>query len=239
MSTFAKTFPNTCEPLVILSFSRYNLAKGLGALPKFEPLLPAKPLYGDVFGVAPRPKHKHIVVDKTMFGVIQVQEEEAQSDYEIEEESIPEEDDLEARLAELPDEHPPEILMIESFESEAVETGIETPAFIPLRKEKIDKQVIKPLYTVLTQKAGVEGFMGSMHTYDISKTVEVALNDNELEMSEEVLKRKFDEANDPGVSSKGIGFKKHEDLGDLVQEHLSKKHKKEDKKDDKKKGFKF
>jgi splicing factor 3B subunit 2 len=135
-------------------------------------------------------------------------------------------------------------MAIESYESEGMETpsglesvtGIETPDHINLRKEGKREATSAPrsLYTVLpSREKASKGFMGSSHGYDISSSVDISLDPEELG-DEDLLRKKMEQV--AGVAAGGSQKKnamvgqRHEDLSDMVNEHVGgKKRKAEDK----------
>ena len=146
----------------------------------------------------------------------------------------------------------------------SVDTGIETPDAIELRKRRIESDMddngeTQTLYKVIAQKdagsAVAQGLMGSAHVYDVAGAtgggakvsakkgpigsgIEVAMDDPEAlaNMDQDALKAKYDAAEEE--KSKG-----KDDFSDMVADHrakTAKKRKAGGKKEDKAgKKFKF
>ncbi|KAJ3169419.1 Splicing factor 3B subunit 2 [Irineochytrium annulatum] len=132
-----------------------------------------RPLYGDVFGtvVVEIPTEHMAEVERKVWGELEVEEEEEEEEQggddgeEEEGEKEGEEDEKQ--------DFPPEGLVTPSG-MQSVPSGLETPDFIELRKERRDEGP-KELYTVLPQRDNaVKGFMGSQHTYDVSSITAAA-----------------------------------------------------------------
>ncbi|KAJ3385695.1 hypothetical protein HDU92_002922 [Lobulomyces angularis] len=220
-----------------------------------------RPLYGDVFGLNGVPKVKiskeHLVpVEKNLWGELESDEEEEEEEpVEQVEANAEEEEDAEG------DEMLDQEQAIDSFQVDdglvtpsgmsSVPSGLETPDFIQLRKERTE---IKSFGTVIKPKEVVApkgGFMGSTHQgYDLGKKkgseVEVSLDPEELEgLGDSEISRKYQEAQEKSkgdliVGKGGVNLgKNREDLSDMVRENIDKrdaknKRKNEDEKDDKK-----
>jgi len=146
-------------------------------------------------------------------------------------------------------------MAIESYESEGMETpsglasvtGIETPDHINVRKDVKQSSAPRSLYTVLpSQERSSKGFMGSSHGYDLSTSVEVSLDPEGLDLEDqELLRKKMDEVGagvGGGKKPPPIIGKRHEDLSDMVNDHVGGKKRKADEKEKGGKGgksFKF
>ncbi|KAG7557673.1 PSP proline-rich [Arabidopsis suecica] len=197
-----------------------------------------RPLYGDVFGVQQQhqPKYEEEPIDKSkLWGDLEEEEHEEEMDDDEMEDGIESVDTL-----------------------SSTPTGIETPDAIELRKEQ-RKEPDRPLYQVLEEKSenvAPGTVLGTTHTYVIrtgtqektgakrvdllrgKKTdqVEVSLQPEELEVMDNVLPAKYEEAREEQKLRN-----KPESFSDMVAENELKRrrktHDKEGKK--KKKDFKF
>ncbi|KAL3741859.1 hypothetical protein ACJRO7_017347 [Eucalyptus globulus] len=205
-----------------------------------------RPLYGDVFGVQQQeqPNYEEEPLDKTKHWGDLEEEEEEEEEEEVEEEI--EEEELEAG--------------IESVDSlSSTPTGVETPDVIDLRKQQ-RKEADRPLYTVLEQKEekiAPGTLLGTAHTYVVNtggtqdkagakrvdllrgqKTdkVDVTLQPEELEVMDNVLAAKYEEAREEEKLRS-----QREDFSDMVAENEKKRKRKMQEKDgkSKKKDFKF
>ncbi|KAI8567614.1 hypothetical protein RHMOL_Rhmol02G0135100 [Rhododendron molle] len=204
-----------------------------------------RPLYGDVFGVQQQdqPNYEEEPVDKTKhWGDLEEEEEEEEEDVEepVEEEEL--EDGIQS---------------VDSLSS--TPTGVETPDVIDLRKQQ-RKEPEKPLYQVLEEKeekiaAGT--LLGTTHTYVIgtgaqdkaaakrvdllkgqkSDRVDVTLQPEELELMDNVLPAKYEEAREEEKLRS-----QREDFSDMVAENEKKRKRKMQEKEgksSKKRDFKF
>nr|XP_027111743.1 splicing factor 3B subunit 2-like [Coffea arabica] len=206
------------------------------------------PIYGDVFGVLhqEQPNYEEEPVDKSKhWGDFEEEEEEEEEDEEEEEEQI-EEEEMEDGIQ-----------SVDSLSS--TPTGVETPDVIDLRKQQ-RKEPEKPLYLVLEEKEeriAPGTLLGTTHTYVINtgtqdKTaakrvdllrgqkadrVDVTLAPEELEVMDNVLPAKYEEAREEEKLRS-----QREDFSDMVAENENKRkrkmHEKEGK-SKKKKDFKF
>ncbi|KAJ0682200.1 putative PSP, proline-rich [Helianthus annuus] len=189
-----------------------------------------RPVYGDVFGQQEEPpNYEEEPVDK--------KEEELEEQYE--------EEELEDGIQ-----------SVDSLSS--TPTGVETPDVIDLRKQQ-RKEPEKPLYQVLEEKEekiAPGTLLGTTHTYVIGgapqdkpsakrvdllrgqKTdrVDVSLQPEELELMENVLPSKYEEAREEEKR-----LSQREDFSDMVAENEKKRKRKMHEKDSKskKKDFKF
>ncbi|TPX31144.1 hypothetical protein SmJEL517_g05463 [Synchytrium microbalum] len=129
-----------------------------------------RPLYGDVFGVTQVPvAHEHVApIERALWGEMEEEEYEEEEEVAADEEEEEEEEGVkEEGLA------TPVIeagLVTPSGLASSVPSGLETPEFIELRKDRrtMDEQP-KSLYTVIPERAtNISGFMGSERVYDIS-----------------------------------------------------------------------
>ncbi|MCD9640567.1 hypothetical protein HAX54_025935, partial [Datura stramonium] len=204
-----------------------------------------RPLYGDVFGVSQQdqPNYEDEPVDKTKHWG-DLEEEEEEEEEEVEEEM--DEEELEDGSQ-----------SVDSLSS--TPTGVETPDVIDLRKQQ-RKEPEKPLYQVLEEKEekiAPGTLLGTTHTYVIntgtqdktaakrvdllkgqkSDRVDVTLAPEELELMDNVLPAKYEEAREEEKLRS-----QREDFSDMVAENERKKKRKMQEKDgksSKKKDFKF
>ncbi|KAF8522153.1 hypothetical protein BU17DRAFT_45090 [Hysterangium stoloniferum] len=138
-----------------------------------------RPLYGDVFGVMPRPSDQHLgePIDKELWGELQpeegmvAQEEEDESEEESDEEEAPEPVPADGLQTPSGMETPSGLASIVS----TVAGGLETPDFLELRKnagraasEAVEPSGPRSLYHVVPEKqTSVRGLMGSERGYDV------------------------------------------------------------------------
>ncbi|XP_068652603.1 uncharacterized protein [Aristolochia californica] len=202
-----------------------------------------RPLYGDVFGVhqQEQPNYEEEPVDRSKhWGDL---EEEDVS--EEEEEPEIEEEELEAGIQ-----------SVDSLSS--TPTGVETPDVIDLRKQQ-RKEPDRPLYQVLEEKEekiAPGTLLGTTHTYVVgtgtqdkpaakrvdllrgqkADKVDVTLQPEELEVMDNVLAAKYEEAREEEKLRH-----QPEDLSDMVAENERKRKRKMQEKEgkSKKKDFKF
>ncbi|GMP74744.1 hypothetical protein CsSME_00032070 [Camellia sinensis var. sinensis] len=208
-----------------------------------------RPLYGDVFGVQQQeqPNYEEEPVDKTKhWGDLEEEEEEEEEEDEEEVEEQIEEEELEAGIQ-----------SVDSLSS--TPTGVETPDVIDLRKQQ-RKEPEKPLYQVLEEKEekiAPGTLLGTSHTYVIgtgtqdktaaakrvdllrgqkSDRVDVTLQPEELEVMDNVLHAKYEEAREEEKLRS-----QREDFSDMVAENANKRKRKMQEKEgkSKKKDFKF
>ncbi|KAL7243799.1 hypothetical protein ACSBR1_016091 [Camellia fascicularis] len=209
-----------------------------------------RPLYGDVFGVQQQeqPNYEEEPVDKTKhWGDLEEEEEEEEEEEDEEEvEEQIEEEELEAGIQ-----------SVDSLSS--TPTGVETPDVIDLRKQQ-RKEPEKPLYQVLEEKEekiAPGTLLGTSHTYVIgtgtqdktaaakrvdllrgqkSDRVDVTLQPEELEVMDNVLHAKYEEAREEEKLRS-----QREDFSDMVAENANKRKRKMQEKEgkSKKKDFKF
>ncbi|KAG6778712.1 hypothetical protein POTOM_015056 [Populus tomentosa] len=209
-----------------------------------------RPLYGDVFGVQiqDQPNYEEEPVDKTKhWGDLEEEEEEEEEeeDEEEEEEEQLDEEELEDGAQ-----------SVDSLSS--TPTGVETPDVIDLRKQQ-RKEPERPLYQVLEEKQekiAPGTLLGTTHTYVVNtgtqdkaaakrvdllrgqKTdrVDVTLLPEELEVMDNVLPSKYEEAREEEKLRS-----QREDFSDMVAENEKKRKRKMQDKDgkSKKKDFKF
>ncbi|KAF8317348.1 DUF382-domain-containing protein [Clavulina sp. PMI_390] len=225
-----------------------------------------RPLYGDVFGVLPKPidPHEGEPVDHTLWGEPDPEEEDESE--EEEEESEEEEDEApEAPTdgAQTPSgmETPSGMTSVMS----SVRGGLETPDFLELRKRGQSELSETPLpnrslYQVLPEKqTAVRGLMGSERGYDVSSLagpaanvpvlgeergtkrkngVDVTIDSAELEgLSEEQLRAKYEAAS---RSTAGVpGADNREDYSDMIAKEMARKKQKMEKAKGKEKEYKF
>ncbi|KAH7859032.1 hypothetical protein Vadar_030681 [Vaccinium darrowii] len=203
-----------------------------------------RPLYGDVFGVQQQdqPNYEEEPVDKTKHWG-DLEEEEEEEEEEVEE--LLEEEELEDGIQ-----------SVDSLSS--TPTGVETPDVIDLRKQQ-RKEPEKPLYQVLEEKEekiAPGTLLGTSHTYVIgtgaqdkaaakrvdllkgqkSDRVDVTLQPEELELMDNVLPAKYEEAREEEKQRS-----QREDFSDMVAENEKKRKRKMQEKEgkSKKKDFKF
>ncbi|KAL7213112.1 hypothetical protein ACSBR2_015758 [Camellia fascicularis] len=208
-----------------------------------------RPLYGDVFGIQQQeqPNYEEEPVDKTKhWGDLEEEEEEEEEEDEEEVEEQIEEEELEAGIQ-----------SVDSLSS--TPTGVETPDVIDLRKQQ-RKEPEKPLYQVLEEKEekiAPGTLLGTSHTYVIgtgtqdktaaakrvdllrgqkSDRVDVTLQPEELEVMDNVLHAKYEEAREEEKLRS-----QREDFSDMVAENANKRKRKMQEKEgkSKKKDFKF
>jgi splicing factor 3B subunit 2 len=210
-----------------------------------------RPLYGDVFGVLQQdePNYDDEPVDRTKHWGDLEEEEEEEEEEEVSDEEPMEDEEMEDGTQ-----------SIDTFSS--TPTGVETPDVIDLRKQQRkepEKQVERPLYQVLEQKEeriAPGTLYGSSHTYvlgaqdksaaaaskrvDLLKNqkadkVDVTIQPEELEVMDDVLAAKYQEARDEEKLRN-----QKEDFSDMVAENASKRKRKQEKEGKtKKKEFKF
>ncbi|CAO2046947.1 unnamed protein product, partial [Urochloa humidicola] len=202
-----------------------------------------RPLYGDVFGVLQQdePNYDEEPVDRSKhWGDLEEEEEE-------EEEEPMEDEDMEEGMQ-----------SVDTISS--TPTGVETPDVIDLRKlqrKEPERQTEKQLYQVLEQKEeriAPGTLYGSSHTYVLgaqdkaapkrvdllknqkSDKVDVTIQPEELEVMDDVLAAKYEEAREEEKLRN-----QKEDFSDMVAENASKRKRKQQEKDGKlkKKEFKF
>lgn len=212
-----------------------------------------RPLYGDVYGVAPKNEFEEqdAMVDRTPWGELEPDLEESEEEEEESSDEEDEDDDRE-RIADASGLETPS-----GFESVAstVPGGLETPDHIELRKrrEQTDdhdededdgSRGPKSLYTVLPERESrIRGFMGSDRVYDVS-----ALQGDSapvLGKEERGTKRKadgvqvaLDAADLEGLSEAELRAKydsasrarsgAQEDFSDMVSEEAAKRRRKAD-----------
>ncbi|XP_068647411.1 uncharacterized protein [Aristolochia californica] len=202
-----------------------------------------RPLYGDVFGVhqQDQPNYEDEPVDRSKHWG-DLEEEVLSSD---EEEPEMEEEELEAGIQ-----------SVDSLSS--TPTGMETPDVIDLRKQP-QKEPERPLYQVLEEKEekiAPGTLLGTTHTYVVgtgtqdkpaakrvdllrgqkADKVDVTLQPEELEVMDNVLAAKYEEAREEEKMRK-----QPEDLSDMVAENERKRKRKMQEREgkSKKKDFKF
>lgn len=230
-----------------------------------------RPLYGDVFGVTEehnQPQVNYDVVDRTLFGELESEEEleESEEEESEEEEEGAGEPEEEERVT---DESLKEGLVTPSGMTSVltVASGLETPDVIELRKGKaVEDEGPKQLYQVIPEvDKKITGLMGSQHGYDLKNVekpviaptsgriatsssskrklgdnVDIAIDPSELEsgLDESTLRAKYDAQ----MKSKIPGGAT-EDLSDMYAEHASRQAKKKKTQDgkgkQKEKEFKF
>ncbi|OLL24850.1 Splicing factor 3B subunit 2 [Neolecta irregularis DAH-3] len=207
-----------------------------------------RPLYGDVFGTmkTAAPLEKGEPIQKVMWGEIEDygdedDQEEDDNDQELQQDVEMAEPDGEAILDGLAT--PSGIATPSGFAS-SVPSGIETPDFIELRKQRAQEDDQAQLYTILPEKEkSIRGFMGSQHGYDMSSVnkppmltdqparkrkgdVDVAIDPEALEsgrLSKDAVKAAYDGEIDRQKLERQAF---QEDLSDMVTEHSQRQNKK-------------
>ncbi|XP_020571881.1 splicing factor 3B subunit 2 [Phalaenopsis equestris] len=202
-----------------------------------------RPLYGDVFGVQQQdqPNYEEEPVDRSKhWGDLEEEEEEEEElEEEIEEEEM--EDGIQS---------------VDSLSS--TPTGVETPDVIDLRKQqRKEPEKEKPLYQVLEEKEeriAPGTLLGTSHTYVLgtqekaaakrvdllrgqkSDKVDVTIQPEELEVMDDVLAAKYEEAREEEKLRN-----QKEDFSDMVAEAEKKRKRKMQEKEgkSKKRDFKF
>jgi splicing factor 3B subunit 2 len=233
---------------------RYGFGEGEWGRPPVDEY--GRPRYGDVFGTDRSLEAESAPVDKSLWGVVLVQEEEEEEEGEGEgegaakegegdDESEGEEDNAAGMASVVPGEATPDIIQLRKRDG----TGTETPDTIN-----------RSLFTVLEEKKDSVGgsFFGTTHTYVVPPSsgqsaeaaemerrreerkrkilgqVNVALNPEDLEdLDAATLKRKYDaqvEAEKAAIAAE------RDDVSGVAEEMRKKKRKTADKK---KTDFKF
>jgi len=201
-----------------------------------------KPLYGDVFGIeagGANDVDDESKIDRRHWGEIASDQEE-----ESDEESEPEEEGEEMAASVAPPESGFVTPAAEGFTTPSgfasVSGGMETPASIELRKEKMTDSLAgndtpRELYTVLQEKKVDRitcQYMASSHVYDMAQRkmpvpsdgVEVSLNPEELDFTDSRgLERKYEEQL---RKQNKVRMDNEEDFSDLVAEHSAKQNRK-------------
>ncbi|CAN6192333.1 unnamed protein product, partial [Urochloa humidicola] len=208
-----------------------------------------RPLYGDVFGVLQQdePNYDDEPVDRSKHWGDLEEEEEEEDEEEVEEEELMEDEEMEDGTQ-----------SVDTISS--TPTGVETPDVIDLRKlqrKEPEKQAERPLYQVLEQKEeriAPGTLYGSSHTYVLgtqdkssapkrvdllknqkSDKVDVTIQPEELEVMDDVLAAKYEEAREEEKLRN-----QKEDFSDMVAENAHKRKRKQEKDSkSKKKEFKF
>uniref|UniRef100_A0A0D9VMY5 PSP proline-rich domain-containing protein n=1 Tax=Leersia perrieri TaxID=77586 RepID=A0A0D9VMY5_9ORYZ len=209
-----------------------------------------RPLYGDVFGVLQQdePNYDEEPVDRSKhWGDLEEEEEEEEEETDGEEEEEAMEDE----------EMEDGMQSVDTISS--TPTGVETPDVIDLRKlqrKEPERQTEKQLYQVLEQKEeriAPGTLYGSSHTYVVgaqdkagpkrvdllknqkSDKVDVTIQPEELEVMDDVLAAKYEEAREEEKLRN-----QKEDFSDMVAENANKRKRKQEKDGkSKKKDFKF
>ncbi|OEL23831.1 Splicing factor 3B subunit 2 [Dichanthelium oligosanthes] len=210
-----------------------------------------RPLYGDVFGVLRQdePNYDDEPVDRSKhWGDLEEEEEEEEEEDEEEVEEPMEDEEMEDGTQ-----------SVDTISS--TPTGVETPDVIDLRKlqrKEPEKQAERALYQVLEQKEeriAPGTLYGSSHTYVLgtqdksssapkrvdllknqkSDKVDVTIHPEELEVMDDVLAAKYEEAREEEKLRN-----QKEDFSDMVAENAHKRKRKQEKEGkSKKKEFKF
>jgi len=208
-----------------------------------------RPLYGDVFGVLPKPNDDQLgePINKELWGELEPEEEEEESD-ESEEEEEPEDEPAPTDGLQTPSglETPSGLHSVVS----TVPGGLETPDFLELRKDAGPSEPDsgpRQLYHVVPEKqTSVRGLMGSERGYDVSgvsggvpvpvlgdergtkrKTngVDISLDASELEgLSDAELRARYDAVS---RGSAGVpGGASREDFSDLISKEMRERDRK-------------
>uniref|UniRef100_A0A0D9VMY4 PSP proline-rich domain-containing protein n=1 Tax=Leersia perrieri TaxID=77586 RepID=A0A0D9VMY4_9ORYZ len=222
-----------------------------------------RPLYGDVFGVLQQDEPNYDLSTRTDCYSEYLQEEPVDrskhwGDLEEEEEEEEEETDGEEEEEAMEDEEMEDGMQsVDTISS--TPTGVETPDVIDLRKlqrKEPERQTEKQLYQVLEQKEeriAPGTLYGSSHTYVVgaqdkagpkrvdllknqkSDKVDVTIQPEELEVMDDVLAAKYEEAREEEKLRN-----QKEDFSDMVAENANKRKRKQEKDGkSKKKDFKF
>ncbi|GAA6016671.1 hypothetical protein JCM10207_000143 [Rhodosporidiobolus poonsookiae] len=133
-----------------------------------------RPLYGDIYGVAPNAKDQQTgePIDREPWGELEPDEEGSDEEEEDEDEEDEDEEPAPGDGLQTPSglETPSGLASVTS----TVPGGLETPDFLELRKRREETEVEddgapKQLYQVLPEReARMRGFMGSDRAYDVS-----------------------------------------------------------------------
>ncbi|KAG8836359.1 hypothetical protein FRC17_005645 [Serendipita sp. 399] len=227
-----------------------------------------RPLYGDVFGVLPKASDFQEAgepIEREAWGELEP-EEESESEEEEEEEEVADEEEVAPEGLQTPSglETPSGMTSVVS----TVAGGLETPAFLDLRKDAAVRTIPedsgpRQLYQVVPERqTAIRGLMGSEKGYDVSALaqggaanvpvlgqeqrgskrkggVEVSIDASELEgMSEEQKRRYYEAASQSSSNGVHVPGSK-EDFSDMVAENTKKRQKQESKRREKEKEFKF
>ncbi|EMR08081.1 hypothetical protein PNEG_03521 [Pneumocystis murina B123] len=223
-----------------------------------------RPLYGDVFGIVQpqAPPDSGEPVERQLWGQLEDIEEESEQE---EDEEDDDEKDISMNNQEMFDgiETPLGVETPSGMVS-SVPSGIETPEYIELRKQRISEvehDSGRSFYQPLAeQQSRIKGFMGSEHIYDLSSInklpvldapeprkkkkngVDVSLdpslleNENNRSLAEKQLREKYEEAQRmQRIDPKGWD----EDLSEMVAEQAAKQSAKRQKKVNEQKKEKF
>lgn len=223
-----------------------------------------RPLYGDVFGIVQpqAPPDSGEPIERQLWGQLEdIEDESEQENEEYEEEE--EKDDNIGGQDVFDGIETPSGLKTPSGMVSSVPSGIETPEYIELRKQRISEIEVdsgKSFYQPLAeQQSRIKGFMGSEHIYDLSGVnklpvldapesrkkkrngVDVSLDPSIIEdenhtLTEQQLKEKYEEAQRmQRIDPKGWD----EDLSEMVAEQAAKQNAKRQKKVNEQKKEKF
>ncbi|BGP20962.1 hypothetical protein JCM10213_007121 [Rhodosporidiobolus nylandii] len=207
-----------------------------------------RPLYGDIYGVAPTGADAQAgePIERETWGELEPEEEASEEEESDEEEEEEEQEPSTADGLQTPSglETPSGLASVTS----TVPGGLETPDFLELRKRReeteVDDGAPKQLYQVLPERESrMRGFMGSDRVYDVSGLaganqagppvlgqeergtkrkaggVDVALDAADLEgLSEADLRAKYEQANKQGRGH-------HEDFSDFAAAEVAKRRK--------------
>jgi splicing factor 3B subunit 2 len=202
-----------------------------------------RPLYGDVFGIVEaEDQASAVIVDKTLWGQMNVEDEAEEEEEEEEQDEEMDEGETEVSGMETP---------ITTSGISSVSSGLETPDTIELRKSNKQFGTETPeapqeLFKVLEQKKSSVGgqIMGSSHTYAVPASkrtkmgadgVQVTLDADDLdgEIDESLLQEKYNEGR---AAARGDT----EDLSDVLAEGQRKmERKRKNQSKDGSKGKKF
>ncbi|KAG8897954.1 hypothetical protein FRB99_007773 [Tulasnella sp. 403] len=199
-----------------------------------------RPLYGDVFGVLPKPTDEQLgePINKDLWGGLEPEEEESESE-ESEVESEPEPEPPSADGLQTPSglETPSGLHSVVS----TVPGGLETPDFLELRKNAArDTGDAGPrqLYHVVPEKqTSVRGLMGSERGYDVpvlgdergtkrkTNGVDISLDASELEgLSDAELRARYDAVSRGSAGVPGAGSR--EDFSEMIAKEMRERERK-------------
>ncbi|GAO46271.1 DUF382-domain-containing protein [Saitoella complicata NRRL Y-17804] len=211
-----------------------------------------RPLWGDVFGVLEKggkPLDPGEPIERNLFGQLEEVEEDDEEEEEEEEEDGEEEDEEVDGASMAGGLETPSGIATPSGMASAVPSGLETPEFIELRKQRAELEDEedhsgRSLYAILPeQNQKIRGFMGSQHGYDIAAAtgrppilgqeesrkrksmdgVNVALDPSALEGGEDLSEEQLRAAYESERARQAVekhGFQ--EDLSDMVAEQAAK-----------------
>ncbi|SCZ96418.1 BZ3500_MvSof-1268-A1-R1_Chr8-2g10180 [Microbotryum saponariae] len=210
-----------------------------------------RPLYGDIYGVLDQNQQDQgVPVEKDIWGELEPDEEDSEEEEDENEDEDEAEGEREGAQAAPADglQTPSGLETPSGFASvtSTVPGGLDTPAFLDLRKQREqtedDDGRPKSLYQVIPEReARMRGVMGSDRVYDVSGLgaggppvlgqedrgtkrkaggVDIALDAAELEgLSESDLRQRYEESNRRSTTGQ------HEDFSDFVGKEVAKRRK--------------